>query len=226
MPHAQEDAHDADQDREVEGPMIVRGRARDRRADQPGRLVQRGAVVRDRRRESPGSPTESRERRAGRRSSSGPSEKKKPTLSGRCPSLISLRVVLSIAPMWSASKAWRMPSVYAVMPTPMPKHARRAEARVLGATNASSRPKPIDVQGEDDRDHRRHPAPLGRASAPRDARPAREARHRGNGRSGHVDSTGGGRGWAGRASSLLVCSAIWQRGQSPGMAISRSGVRR
>ena len=40
-----------------------------------------------------------------------PSEKKKPTLSGRWPSVISLRVVLSIAPMWSASKAWRRPSV-------------------------------------------------------------------------------------------------------------------
>ena len=40
-----------------------------------------------------------------------PSEKKKPTLSGRWPSLISLRVVLSIAPMWSASNAWRIPSV-------------------------------------------------------------------------------------------------------------------
>jgi hypothetical protein len=39
-----------------------------------------------------------------------PSEKKKPTLRGRCPSLISLRVELSIAPMWSASKACRSPS--------------------------------------------------------------------------------------------------------------------
>ena len=40
-----------------------------------------------------------------------PSEKKKPTLSGRWPSAISLRVVLSIAPMWSASNACRSPSV-------------------------------------------------------------------------------------------------------------------
>ena len=40
-----------------------------------------------------------------------PSEKKKPTPSGRRPSAISLRVVLSIAAMWSASKAWRRPSV-------------------------------------------------------------------------------------------------------------------
>ena len=40
-----------------------------------------------------------------------PREKKNPTLSGRWPSFISLRVVLSIAAMWSASNAWRSPSV-------------------------------------------------------------------------------------------------------------------
>ena len=50
-----------------------------------------------------------------------PSEKKNPTLSGRLPSAMSLRVVLSIAAMWSASKAWRSPSVYAVTPMPTPK---------------------------------------------------------------------------------------------------------
>ena len=40
-----------------------------------------------------------------------PREKKKPTDSGRLPSLTSLRVVLSMAAMWSASNACRMPSV-------------------------------------------------------------------------------------------------------------------
>ena len=40
-----------------------------------------------------------------------PSEKKNPTPSGRWPSFMSLRVVLSIAAMWSASKAWRSPRV-------------------------------------------------------------------------------------------------------------------
>jgi hypothetical protein len=40
-----------------------------------------------------------------------PREKKNPTLSGRSPSLTSLRVVLSMAAMWSASNACRMPSV-------------------------------------------------------------------------------------------------------------------
>ena len=49
-----------------------------------------------------------------------PSANQKPTDTGRLPSAISLRVVLSMAAMWSASKACRMPSVYAVMPRPMP----------------------------------------------------------------------------------------------------------
>ena len=40
-----------------------------------------------------------------------PREKKNPTPSGRRPSCISLRVVLSIAAMWSASNAWRSPKV-------------------------------------------------------------------------------------------------------------------
>ncbi len=40
-----------------------------------------------------------------------PREKKNPTDSGRLPSLTSLRVVLSIAAIWSASKACRMPRV-------------------------------------------------------------------------------------------------------------------
>jgi hypothetical protein len=40
-----------------------------------------------------------------------PSEKKNPTDSGRLPSFTSLRVVLSIAAMWSASTACRMPRV-------------------------------------------------------------------------------------------------------------------
>ena len=42
-----------------------------------------------------------------------------------CPRAISLRVVLSMAAMWSASNACRMPSVYAVTPSPMPKTCGR-----------------------------------------------------------------------------------------------------
>ncbi len=40
-----------------------------------------------------------------------PSANQKPTDTGRLPSAISLRVVLSMAAMWSASKACRMPRV-------------------------------------------------------------------------------------------------------------------
>ncbi len=40
-----------------------------------------------------------------------PSENHRPTDSGRWPSSISLRVTLSMAAMWSASKAWRSPNV-------------------------------------------------------------------------------------------------------------------
>jgi hypothetical protein len=49
-----------------------------------------------------------------------PSAKKKPLPSGRRPVAISLRVVLSMAAMWSASKAWRHPSVHAVSAAPIP----------------------------------------------------------------------------------------------------------
>lgn len=50
-----------------------------------------------------------------------PSANQNPTDTGRLPSAISLRVVLSIAAMWSASNACRIPRVYAVTPRPMPK---------------------------------------------------------------------------------------------------------
>lgn len=55
-------------------------------------------------------PSESRKARA-KTMLEWPSENQKPTDSGRLPSCISLRVVLSIAAMWSASKACRMPRV-------------------------------------------------------------------------------------------------------------------
>ena len=42
----------------------------------------------------------------------------RPTLIGRVPSCISLRVTLSIAAMWSASTAWRSPSVQASSAVP------------------------------------------------------------------------------------------------------------
>jgi hypothetical protein len=47
-----------------------------------------------------------------------PSEKKKPTATGRFPLCINLRVVLSMAAMWSGSTACRRPKPYAVNPRP------------------------------------------------------------------------------------------------------------
>ena len=49
-----------------------------------------------------------------------PRENQNPTLRGRFPSAMNFRVVLSMAEMWSASKAWRNPRVYAVTATPAP----------------------------------------------------------------------------------------------------------
>ena len=57
-----------------------------------------------------------------------PSAKKKPTLSGRWPSAISFRVVLSIAAMWSASKAWRTPERVGGDPDAEAERSGRAEA--------------------------------------------------------------------------------------------------
>src|SRR5215471_17308127 len=49
-----------------------------------------------------------------------PREKKNPVASGRWPSDMSLRVTLSMADRWSASKACRRPRVHAVIATPRP----------------------------------------------------------------------------------------------------------
>ena len=49
-----------------------------------------------------------------------PNEKKNPLASGLLPSAISLRVVLSMQEMWSASKACLKPRNHAVMATPSP----------------------------------------------------------------------------------------------------------
>ena len=49
-----------------------------------------------------------------------PKEKKNPLPSGRLPSAISLRVVLSMHEMWSASKACLNPRNQAVIATPRP----------------------------------------------------------------------------------------------------------
>ena len=68
------------------------------RPDHAGRRVQPRAVVRDGAAE-PADPEREERSVSPKTTLECPSEKKKPTLSGRWPSAISLRVVLSIAPM-------------------------------------------------------------------------------------------------------------------------------
>ena len=79
----------------------------------------------------PGTPRPGRRRRpsgrchqqqAGGEDHGGVSEEnQKPVLTDGRPSPTSLRVVLSIEAMWSASNACRTPSMYAVRPTPTPR---------------------------------------------------------------------------------------------------------
>lgn len=66
---------------------------------------------------------------------------------GRRPSPISLRVLLSIAAIWSASKAWRPPRVYAVTTTPRSRapwqggsRPRTTPARHVQSTNNTNHP--------------------------------------------------------------------------------------
>ena len=88
--------------------MMYRNVPDTRGADDAGDVVQPGVAVLDllveRRgcRSSAASPGRTRREE-------WPREKKNPTDSGRLPSLTSLRVVLSMAAMWSASNACRMP---------------------------------------------------------------------------------------------------------------------
>ena len=82
-----------------------------------------------------------------------PSEKKKPTPSGRFSSCRNLRVVLSIAAMWSASNAWRRPNVYASVPSPASAGFERAKKR--------KRPQPSDVEERDGAAEAGEAEPLG-----------------------------------------------------------------
>ena len=96
-----------------------------------------------------------------------PSENQKPTLSGRLPSAISLRVVLSIAEMWSASNAWRRPSVYAVSPSPMRERPGRAEVVVVRRDEHDQDEEPDHVQPDHRAGHAGDRPPLVRRSASR-----------------------------------------------------------
>jgi hypothetical protein len=93
-----------------------------------------------------------------------PKEKKNPVPSGRLPSAISLRVVLSIQEMWSASKACRNPRNHAVMATPNPTPRPLVPPTPVvevARHHAPDEDRPArDVAGQDEAEHRRQPAPL------------------------------------------------------------------
>ena len=110
-----------------------------------------------------------------------PRENQNPTDSGRCRSAISLRVVLSIAAMWSASNACRMPRVYAVSPIPIPnalppklnRAGSTKSTRVLQPTRCRAtirvsihprRRHSARDRAPDDRDARRSSSPMATSS--------------------------------------------------------------
>ena len=106
-----------------------------------------------------------------------PSENQNPTLSGRLPSRISLRVVLSIAEMWSASNAWRMPSVYAVIPIPTVNVPEAPRLVVVGRDQPEQHREPEHVQPGDRREHQHQRPPLAALQARPDARHATSDPH-------------------------------------------------
>ena len=123
-------------------PISEQERARDDGPDQPGRLVQRRAVVRRPRRSGRGCRTrraiaeQEDDRRVAEREEEADAQR-------------ALAVVHQPAgrvvdrPMWSASKACRMPSVYAVMPTPSPKAPScRGGARAAARARRAGRSRP------------------------------------------------------------------------------------
>src|SRR5262249_1040909 len=75
-----------------------------------------------------------------------PSEKKKPTPTERLPRARNVRVVLSIAAMWSASNAWRRPNVYARTPRPASAgfpdayHAKRPQPSTWRSATTPAKP--------------------------------------------------------------------------------------
>jgi hypothetical protein len=76
-----------------------------------------------------------------------PTANQNPTDLGLEPSAVSLRVVLSMAAMWSGSKAWRRPKVYAVRPSPMPKTG--ADLIVMRGDEHEQRSEADQMQDED-----------------------------------------------------------------------------
>ena len=78
---------------------------------------------------------------------------------------MNLRVVLSMAAMWSASKAWRMPERVGREPDPGREGAAGAEAEVVRDDDPEEQAEADDVQADDRGRQAARPRPLGRASA-------------------------------------------------------------
>ena len=75
--------------------------------------------------------------------------------------------------MWSASKAWRIPSVYAVMPIPTENAPPLPSGVVMRRDDEEQDPEPDRVQGRDHRAHQRERpalAPVERGPEPTPAR--------------------------------------------------------
>ena len=79
-----------------------------------------------------------------------PSENQKPTPSAAFPSPTSLRVVLSMTAMWSASNACRTPSRKAVTPSPTPNTPERPSVKCCGATARRQHTPADHIEQEDE----------------------------------------------------------------------------
>ena len=104
-----EHPQDADQDDDVKDGDQIQEPARDAGADQAGVVMQPRGIVLDR--SGDGLDPGRQQRRQPEHHGGVAQREEESDSKGRCPSLISLRVVLSMAAMWSASNACRMPRV-------------------------------------------------------------------------------------------------------------------
>ena len=104
--HVAEDPDDVEQHEQVEDADDPEERPRDARADVAAVVLERRDLRVDRLRGD-----RQRRRRARRRSSSGRARRRSRRRASACRPARNFRVVLSIAAMWSASKAWRRPNV-------------------------------------------------------------------------------------------------------------------
>ena len=153
--------HDADQHEQVEDPDQEQERARDGRADQPGRLVQRTSRRRATAPLSPRMPSAKRDReqehdrRVPEREEEADARAAAGRRSSACASCCRSRRC------GRRRRRGACPSVYAVMPTPTPKTPASPRLEVLRRDDREQQDEADDVQADDDRGHagdRRHSA--------------------------------------------------------------------